>query len=325
MRTRSILLSVTGLLLLACGGDPTGTVLDGASSLPVAAKPGNPPAAPEIAYSDFGLWVMNRDGSRATRVTPRGAFHNPTWSPLNYGTSASPVYRIAYDAGEVAPIGMVVVSLVNGNPAGSAPVTLVPDGRVPAWSPRGDEIAYIRGDNAIWVMKTDGSGAGHQVAVAESVATYARVTWRSDGLTLAWVEDSETYSGNPVYTIKSSTRTGAGSTTWSFPNALYVVGQSPGGLSSLTWGNTGDSLLLAQQRMVRLLDLTAAGGASLSSLRPGQRPVWSPGDDQILLFPDSTTPRLGVYSLLSGTTSLVTGRIGWGRPDWRRRQPSQVP
>jgi hypothetical protein len=70
------------------------------------------------------------------------------------------------------------------------------------------------------------------------------------------------------------------------------------------------------------LDLTPAEGATIGPLVPGQRPIWSPDDTELLMFPDSTTPRLGVYSLLTGATTLLTGRIDWGRPDWRRRQPT---
>ena len=274
------------------------------------------PANPVIASGNL---VLDADGSHSTAVAP-SALMNPTWSPLGDGQNASP-YRIAYDAGESAPISTIAVTLLSGVPIGGIPQTLVADGHLPAWSPKGDEIAYVKGSNEIWTVRADGSGA-HQVAVADTTATFTRVTWRSDGLTLAWIEDAEDYSGDPIRTIKSSTRAAPGSTNWAAPAARYVVGRTPGGLSSLTWGNTGDSLLFAygDTREVAVLDLTG-GAPAVTRLFRGGRPVWSPDDREILFVDvDAPSPRLRVYSLASGT-SLTLGASSADRPDWRRAPP----
>jgi hypothetical protein len=302
-------LFLAAVAIAACQGEPT------APSPTFARAPA--PANPEIAFSNSGLWVMDRDGSNAVQVTPRGRFYNPSWSPLNYGNVSAPVYRIAYDAGEAPPFGWVEVRIVNGKASGGTPTTLVADGRLPAWSPKGDEIAYIRGDTAIWVVKIDGSGA-YEVAERDTAAIFTRVTWNPDASRLAWIEDAENYSGNPIRTIKSATRSGPGSTIWSSATALYVVGRTPGGLSSLTWANKGDSLLFAfgDTHKVALLDIT--GAPRVDTLFQGSRPVWSPDDAAILFVVPGVAPKLATYSFSTGTTSVVSNKNDTGRPDWRR-------
>jgi Tol biopolymer transport system component len=187
----------------------------------------------------------------------------------------------------------------------------------------GDEIAYIRSDTAIWIIKSDGSNA-HQVAIRDTAAIFTRVTWSGDGQRLAWIEDAENYSGNPIRTIKSAARSAPGSPTWSVPTALYVVGRTPGGLSSLTWSNTGDSLLFAFGDIRRIALLDVSGGATVDTLSfQGGRPVWSPDDREILYVALSGAPRFAIYSLLSGTTTVISNKTDLGRPDWRRLEPSQ--
>jgi Tol biopolymer transport system component len=213
------------------------------------------------------------------------------------------------------------VRVANGTPVGGPPTTLVPDGRLPAWSPLGDEIAYIRGDTAIWVIKADGSSA-HQVALRDTAAIFTRVTWSGDGQRLAWIEDAEDYSGNPVRTIKAANRTAPGSVLWSPAMALYVVGRTPGGLGSLTWADQGDSLLfnLADIRRVVMLH-PSRSPSPLDTLFQGGRPIWSPDDRQILFVTPGATPKLALYSAASGATTVLTSKSDGGRPDWRRLEP----
>jgi Tol biopolymer transport system component len=303
------------LLVLACQDNTAGPNPDSEAVAPQF-KGAPPPANPEIAFSNDGIWVMNRDGSNAVRVSPRGRFNNPSWSSLGDGSAASP-YRIAYDAGEVPPTRVLDVRIVNGTPTGGTPRLLAVDGKVPAWSPDGSEIAYVRSDTAIWITNPEGTSA-YQVAKRDTAAIFTRVTWSGDGQRLAWIEDAEDYSGNPIRTIKSSTRSAPGSTTWSTPTALYVVGRTPGGLSSLTWANQGDSLLyaLGNFRRIALLDIT--GPPAVDTLFEGGRPVWSPDDKEILFVVLGVAYTLARYSLLSGSTTVINNKSDGGRADWRR-------
>jgi Tol biopolymer transport system component len=321
--TRRILpATAAALLLLSCQENPAEPPSRVDSDLSSAKPAPPPPANPEIAFSNSGIWVMDRDGGNAVRVTPRNLTgSNPSWSPLNYGTPSSPVYRIAYDRGELSPFSVIEVRVVNGTPVGGTPTVLRADGRLPAWSPLGDEIAYIRADSAIWVIKSDGSNA-HQVAVRDTQETFTRVTWSGDGQRLAWIEDAEDYSGNPIRTIKTATRTGPSS--WSAPTALYVVGRTPGGLSSLTWSNKGDSLLFCFADIRRIAMLHPGRTPPVDTLNvEGGRPVWSPDDRQILYVIVGGQPKLALYSRASGTTTVISNRNDLGRPDWRRLRPGQ--
>jgi hypothetical protein len=325
MYRQRLAVALVAAFLLACESHPTEPDAVRRSDL-APAKPAPPaaPANPEIAFSNSGLWVMNRDGSNAVRVTRRGGnLTNPSWSPLNYGSGSAPSYRIAYDHGEREPLGVVEIRLVNGTPTGGTPTTLVADGRLPAWSPDGETIAYIRGDTAIWVIRPDGSGA-HQVASRDTTAIFTRVTWSGDGQRLAWIEDAEDYSGNPIRTIKAATRAEPGSTTWSPATALYVVGRTPGGLSSLGWANQGDSLLFAFGDIRRVAMLHLSGAAMVDTLFQGGRPVWSPDDREILFVVPGVTPKLAVHSRVSGTTTVITNKNDGNRPDWRRLLPGSA-
>jgi hypothetical protein len=270
-------------------------------------------SAPEIAS---GRTVRDADGGHLITIAPAG-FSAPSWSPLGTGSPGDP-YHIGFDTGIGSSIQVVPVTLVGGVPVGGTPVVLVAEGNLPAWSPDGREIAYIRSDTAVRVVRSDGTN-DHLVAVAETTAIFTRVTWRRDGLTLAWIEDAENLSGDPIRRIKASTRQSPGSTSWAAQRTLFVVGRTPGGLSSLTWGNTGDSLLFAfgDTQEVAVLDLTG-GSPTVTRLFHGLRPVWSP-DDSAILFVDPTTrnPQLRIFTIATGAT-VAAGPSDGERPDWRR-------
>ena len=121
------------------------------------------PDGATIAFSSHGgyfsappvLWTVPAAGGSAARVPlpggPRTELREPDWSPA--GT-----HLVATEAG--APYRLFITSLAGQDTA----VIGVPDAGAsqPAWSPRGDRIAYVRaragqaGD--IWLVRPDGSG-----------------------------------------------------------------------------------------------------------------------------------------------------------------------
>ena len=223
MPGRSVLLVVTGLLVVSCSGDPTGTGVNEAPGTPASAKPGSPPAAPaanpEIAWSNDGIWVMNADGSNQARVTPRGAWlGNPTWSPI---VGTGPSYQFAYvNVGGDDTVRAVDVTIVAGVPRGGIPRPLASPAAEPAWSPLGDEIAYVRtgapGGIGIWVTNVAGTihTAVHQPPASDST-TFMRPAWRSDGLALAFWEDRNPDSpeNKKILVVTRASRT----SSWSTP------------------------------------------------------------------------------------------------------------
>jgi Tol biopolymer transport system component len=149
--------------------DPSGGEVSQLTHVPkskAAALPDWSPDGSRIAFhsnrsGDFGIWVMNADGSGQTRLTGRDGFGDfyPSWSPDGR--------RIVYSHC-AEPFGMGIFfdcKIVAMNAAGGGSEVLLGSGHwVNAhaqFSPDGQSIAFgsDRGglQSAIWVMKADGS------------------------------------------------------------------------------------------------------------------------------------------------------------------------
>ena len=95
--------------------------------------------------SDWGIWIMDTDGTNHKRLTTNRASHL-TWSPD--GT------HIAYSRFQK---GVWIMDTDGTNHKQHTT-----HGGNPVWSPDGTQIAYDNGNNGIWVMNTDGTNQ-HQL------------------------------------------------------------------------------------------------------------------------------------------------------------------
>jgi hypothetical protein len=324
MGTRYGFAAVAGLLLLACTDTPAGPELAGTDESAAAKPSATPPANPEIAWSNDGVWVMNADGSNQARVTPRGAWlGNPTWSPI---VGPGPWYQLAYSDVGRDTIWAVDVTIVAGVPRGGAPRRLASAASEPAWSPLGDEIAYVHtgapGGIGIWVTNTAGTvhTPVHQTPVSDST-TFMRPAWRSDGLALAFWEDRNPASPGhkKIQVVTRASRTAA----WSPPATVYLD-PNPSAGNSLDWARTKNVLVFTAGQYsgaaIELLDLDSLS-AGVDTVGIGLRPSWSP-DDRYLVYYGGGVKKL---ELATGRVLTLTKQTGCCRPNWRRPPPPTVP
>ena len=263
---------------------------------------------PEIAWSNGGIWVMNRDGSYKAEVAP-SSNGNASWSPDGNGTAASP-YRLAYSPAVIAGVNVVTVVTTSGKPVGGTPVTIAGYGAsYPVWSPIGGEIAYVR-DGTIEIVREDGSG-GTVVYSPVYPAIAVTPTWRWDGLQIAFIEDDDRNVSEPTRTIRVISRS-APDQPWSAPVTVYNDGKRTGGLGVLDWGHAHDWLLVSPSAGVSKLDLGAP--TALIPITTGKFSRWSPDDQDIVTI---LSGKIVKYNIASGTSTTLAPRVTCCRPAWR--------
>jgi hypothetical protein len=266
------------------------------------------PVNPEIAWSNGGIWVMNRDGSYKAQVAS-SSNGNPSWSPDGDGTPQAP-YRLAYSPSAVGSLNVVDVVTTSGRPVGSAPRRIVSENAgYAAWSPIGGEIAFLS-EGRIEIVREDGSA--RTVAYAPAYPAIAvQPTWRWDGLQIAFIEDDDLNVLSPNRTIRIISRPAVGQ-PWSAPVTVYSDGQRNGGLGMLDWGHAHDWLLMAPNGVVSKLDLNAPTG--LIPIVSGGFSRWSPDDQDLVV---QTSGKVVRYNLAARTTTTIAQKVTCCRPAWR--------
>ena len=139
------------------------------------------PDGSKIAYmgGDYGLWVMNADGSGLTEINPWGG-NSPSWSPDGS--------KIAYSSSDIF--------VVNADGSNQTRVTNNPTGAGaygPSWSPDGTKIAFASdrdnpggGNSQIYVMNADGSNQTRVTNNPTGAGAYGP-SWSPDGTKITFV------------------------------------------------------------------------------------------------------------------------------------------
>lgn len=136
--------------------------------------------------AEFGVYVVDADGSNLTRIAP-GGFVDLTWSP------DAKTLALASSQGYIAVQNLTVYS--------ETPLRLA-DGASPDWSPDGKKIVFVAGASALRVMNADGSGVVQILPpdVSADITVWA-VRWSPDGTRIAFTKCDD--DACDVYVIRT--------------------------------------------------------------------------------------------------------------------------
>jgi len=292
-------------------------------------KPGDDPtpADPAIAYfgggrKDFGLWIMDADGSHQTYVPIAAGIYPEymSWSPD--GTS------IAITSMPVNTVYMYLWTIditvdENGKVQGSNAQKVISDSIRPGyavWSPNGDVIAYVKGETSfyeppysIWLYNVvDGTTEKIYTDPDDSLKF---LTWDPTGTKLAFVKDAKhidsTWYAPAIQILDVSAKTVE--TVYTFPESMYPFYYHGG----LDWANNDDKLAFNQDGGLVIFDLSENTYETLNS-GPAVYPSWSPDDSKIAFEGYEAKGKNNIRIIK--TIDLSTGEINKlaeGRmPDW---------
>lgn len=211
----------------------------------------------------------------------------------------------------------VEIWAVSTDGTASAPPKLLAEGDEPVISPRGDRVAFVKGQ-AIWVVPTDGSGPARQLFFARG--TSGSPTWSPAGDRLAFVSNRGDHSFIGIFASDSSplkylapSTSRDNSPRWSPDGTRIAFVRTPGSggapetaldLHPRPWAiwtadaNTGDGHRVWQSPNTLLGSVpTTDGGTNLS---------WAAGDRLVFMSDIDGWPHLYSISANGGNPMLLT-------------------
>jgi WD40-like Beta Propeller Repeat len=268
--TRLAMLTVGGLVVnlsLGCAGDDRSALeVDGACGPEADLRLVFTGAADEEGGDLFGL---TRDG-QVRRLTDDGGSFGSSFSPD--GTRI--VFSSVGDTGDVSDtIGATGLDLHVMAADGSGRRRLL-DGEEdvsPAWSPDGDQIAFVRGGGVdaagrIFILDADDDRSARALIEPDGPGADADPAWSPDGTQLAFVR---TEPGGPSHLMVADADGSDVRSVLERPDALGSPSWSPDGTTlAFTVGKGGES-----GGLIALLDVE--DGSVETAAEGGLAPVWS--------------------------------------------------
>jgi Tol biopolymer transport system component len=223
-----------------------------------------------------------------------------TWIPNNPSTMG--VWRID-------------VNVVDGTPQGSNLQQLVTDAECDswcnsaAWSPLGDEIIYVGGDdtsNNWWIYSIPANGGTPEIIYEgnEIDINLQSLTWSSDGTRIAFIGTEMSTSEKFIRIIERAT----GTVTHTLLKGMYD-------LFMIEWARGPDTLLIhaSGPTMIYTMDIDHAIPTPIIE---GKLPCWSPDNSEFVYMFTGRKGGIGIYDLSTGETNKIAKNGEW--PDWRR-------
>ena len=192
----------------------------------------------------------------------------------------------------------------------------------PAWSPKGDRIAYRHldpgtGYSAIWVMNADGSNKAKLTEALESAYAVGSPAWSPDGNRIAFSTVTRNGTRSAIWTMNAD-----GSDQQQRTSSMDGFDMEP------TWSAGGTqvafSRIFAGDRDIAIL--TLASGSVQRLPLPGAQwhPAWSPDGSHIAFWQPAGPTVTGVYTMRADGSNVRLQTIdpSWGggfNPTWIRR------
>jgi Tol biopolymer transport system component len=260
------------------------------------AQNGNVLVFTSLRGGNAALYVANRDGGGARRLTPAGvgAYQgDAAWAPDGS--------RVVFTCGNFE----LCVASADGSGAARLTKSTWPDGWgydfEPAWSPDGTEIVFSRTrggrSSGLWVVGADGTGLRRLV---DNAGNEGSPEWSPDGLRIAYTTDAGT--GNDLYVVD---RDGANVRRLTSGKAFET---------DPDWSPDGTTIAYARGTAGSLTSevwLMRASGGGQRRLTVGGEPSWSPdGSFLFLSAPQGNDAEIFRVRANGSARTRLTNRAG---------------
>ena len=192
----------------------------------------------------------------------------------------------------------------------------------PAWSPKGDRIAYRRlhlvtGYSSIWVMDADGSNKVKLTGALEGAYSVGSPSWSPDGNRITFSTVSRSGTRSAIWTMNAD-----GSEQQQRTSSVDGFDMEP------SWSAGGTQIafsrIFAGDRDIAILNL-ASGSVQRLALPGAQwHPAWSPDGGHIAYWQPAGPTVTGIYTMRTDGSNVRMHTLdpAWGggfNPTWIRR------